>query len=102
MGVPVHDAVRNDHSRAILRKRGGLPILCASEQDVPTLLQLPLQQKHVADNPFAVIPVIGVWSAISVVAGACNHRNRPGQLSKFDIPYLPIRLDRVAEASHSP
>jgi hypothetical protein len=47
----------------------GLPILCASEQDVPTPLQLPLQQKHVADNPFAVIPVIGVWSAISVVAG---------------------------------
>lgn len=36
------------------------------------LLQLPLQHTSVADNTFAVIRVIGVWSAISVVAGAPN------------------------------
>jgi hypothetical protein len=34
---------------------------CVHLHVVPTLLQLPLQQKHVADNTFAVIRVIGVW-----------------------------------------
>jgi hypothetical protein len=29
-----------------------------------------------SDSTSAVIPVIGVWSAISVVAGSRNHRNR--------------------------
>jgi hypothetical protein len=32
--------------------------------------------KRVVENTFAVIPVIGAWSAMSVVARACNHRNR--------------------------
>ncbi len=40
----------------------GLPILRASEQVVPTLLQIPLQHKSVADNTFAVILVINAWA----------------------------------------
>lgn len=61
---------------------------------VPTLLQLPLQHKNVADNTFALIQVIGVWSAMSVVAGACYHRNRLGLMEGSPLePVAARRLD---------
>jgi hypothetical protein len=37
------------------------------------LLQLGFSIRASSDNTFAVIPAYGVWSAISVVAGARNH-----------------------------
>jgi hypothetical protein len=51
----------------------------------PNVASAPLQHRSVADNTFAVIPVIGVSSAISVVAGARNYRYKNSLVFAVDL-----------------